>query len=181
MVSGNWQEFVKENNGLENTNSNNVIGKPLWNFINGMETAHLYQIVLKAVRESKHGVKLFFRCDSPDTRRYLQLAIIPLEDSCIEFRSQIIKTESRESPDILRNGIERSDDIITMCSMCKKINTLHNAWEEIELAINILKLLEMEHPPRISHGLCPSCFNSMMDEVKLIQRGTLDNPASRNA
>ncbi|HBC85449.1 MAG TPA: hypothetical protein DCZ94_00695 [Lentisphaeria bacterium] len=168
MVSDNWQKFADENNGLDNTSSRNVIGRPLWDFVSGPETTHLYQTVLKAVRDRKRKVKLLFRCDSPGTRRYLQLIVFPIENNCIEFWSQIIKTESRGSVDLLRNGIERSNDMIKMCSMCKKIEIQENVWEEIEPAINRLKLLEMEHPPKISHGLCTCCFNAIMHKVENI-------------
>jgi len=164
-LSDNWQDFLTANHGAENTHAENVIGKSLWTFICGVETRHLYQVVLRTVRDSQHQVKLLFRCDAPDARRYLQLIVAPGENSSIEFKSQIIKTESRESVDVLRHDLARSEDAIRMCSMCKHIEVREQIWEETEQAINTMGLFEAERLPHIIHGLCPACFNAMMNEI----------------
>lgn len=164
-VSDNWQAFVDANEGAAKTDAEIVIGKSLWDYIAGFEVRHLYVTVLKVVRERNQVIHLLFRCDAPDLRRYLRLEMVPLSDGQVELRSQILKTENRESVNLLRPALPRSDEIITMCSMCKKVETDPDDWQEIESAINRLHLFEMETPPQISHGLCPSCYQTMLAEI----------------
>lgn len=164
-ISANWQAFVDANGGTEKTSAANVLGKSLWDFVDGLEVQHLYKSVIKTVRKKKREAKVLFRCDSPDTRRFLRLTLVPLEKCGVEFRSQILRTEPRESVDLLRNDVERAKAFIKMCSMCKKVETRDERWEEAEAAINSLRLFEMECLPQISHGICPGCFQAVTEEL----------------
>jgi hypothetical protein len=164
-VSENWHSFAVENGGTESCKPENVIGSPLWDFISGQETRHLYEIILKKARTHKQPVQLKFRCDSPDNCRYLQLSIIPLKDDTLEFQSKILRTISREPIVLLENNRECSDSFVKMCSVCKKIAVSDSEWEETDLAINSLQLFDYKQLPQISHGLCQSCFNEAIAEA----------------
>ncbi len=164
-VSDNWQAFVDANGGGTSTAAAAVIGTPIWNYISGMEVRHLYQAVLKAVRERQKTVRLQFRCDAPDLRRYLVLTLTPLAARQIEIESRILRTERRASIDLLRHDVPRADTFITMCSMCKKVKVAPDEWIEVEQAINRLRLFEQAVPPKITHGFCPACFQALMTEL----------------
>ena len=79
-VSDNWQMFAVANEGAETTYADQVLGRSLWEFITGMETRHLYQIVIQEARQRQKTVRLLFRCDAPDERRFLRLTIVPQAD-----------------------------------------------------------------------------------------------------
>ena len=85
-----------------------------------------------------------------------------MDDGAIEFRSRVLRTESREPVKLLNIDIERSEDLIKICSMCKKIAVSDKTWEEIESAVLFLNLFKKKQPPRLTHGLCPSCFDEVM-------------------
>lgn len=164
-VSENWQTFVVANDGAENTYAARVIGRSLWDFITGMETRHLYETVIQNVRKRQKTIRLLFRCDAPDERRFLRLTVVPQPDGFLEFQSQLLRTEHRDAVALLSRGTSRTDTIVTLCSMCKKIKITPDDWQEIECAINRLHLFETSTPPQISHGLCPACFQEMMTEI----------------
>lgn len=165
-LSDNWYAFAVENSGAEKNYPSNVIGFPLWNFITGIETKHLYQIMLKEVRDKYKQIRVFFRCDAPTIRRYLKLSIIPLEHGIIEFQSQTIKVESRYPIGLLDSRTKRSEEFIRICSMCKKIAISDCEWIEIEEAINTLRIFEQELVPQLTHGFCKCCFDLTMLEIK---------------
>ena len=164
-VSDNWQSFAEENLGASTCLPENVIGTHLLDHIHDPETKHLYELILQKVRKYRHKAIFSFRCDAPDKRRFLKLSVIPLKDDAIEFKSQIVRTELREFVELMRSDIERSEDLLRICSMCKKISLSETQWEEVEVVIQKMRLFEMEVLPQLTHGLCKTCFNKAMEEL----------------
>ena len=168
-VSENWQSFAEENFGSNTCLPENIIGTPLLDHIRDVETKHLYEIIIQKVREFRRKATFSFRCDSPNERRFLKLSVIPMESGFIEFKSEIVNTESRESVDLLKPDIERSAEFIRICSMCKKIAISEIEWEEVELAVERLKLFEKTKLPRFTHGICHSCYHIAMKELNKLK------------
>jgi hypothetical protein len=164
-VSDNWKSFAQDNLGARTLFPENIIGSSLWDHIRDLETRYLYEMILQKVREHNRPVAFSFRCDAPDKRRFLKLSVIPMKDGTVEFISQIIKTESRKPVELLRSDLERSDEKIRICSMCKKIAISETEWKEIESAIQELKLFEKDMLPQFTHGVCKSCFEAAMIEL----------------
>ena len=169
-LSDNWLSFATENQAGESCHPDRIINESIWAFIDGSEATHLYQIFLANVRSSRKPVTLPFRCDAPDRRRYLELKISPLPRHHVEFASRITREEPRENVGLLQSDLPRSDDFVTMCSMCKKVKTTEHAWTDVEAAIVSLRLFERPVLPRISHGICPECLIVSMEEVERLKR-----------
>ena len=150
--------------------SSSVEDKSIWSFIEDFETRHLYESLVQRVRTHNQQISIPFRCDSPTKRRFLKLSIIPLENSFIKFISKIEKVEERESIELLNYDREYSDELLRVCSMCKKIEIKENLWDEVEVAIKELKLFNQKKLPMLTHGLCPFCADLYRREVdKLIE------------
>ncbi|HXE97146.1 MAG TPA: PAS domain-containing protein [Dongiaceae bacterium] len=165
-VSESWLLFAQENQAGESCHPDKIINRPIWDFIDGDETQQFYEIILKNIRTEHKTVTLPFRCDAPEKRRYLELKITPIQQENIEFASSIIHEELRDAVKILELGIARSDKLIRMCSMCKKVELSENTWVEAESAVISLKLFEQSKLPQISHGLCTECFKLGMSEFE---------------
>lgn len=161
-VSQNWEPFAQDNGWSD---SLQVVGRPLWDFIKGLETRHLYGKLFEKARTWKRIGPIPFRCDAPHERRSLELEIEPLSDGRIRVTSTIIRIEPRAPVMLLDPGVPRSEIMIRMCSMCKKIVTNGDSWLEIEKALAHLRYFEAAHLPRITHGLCPACFELAVAEV----------------
>jgi len=161
-LSDNWLAYAEENFCGSICNPINVVGVSVFDFIEGMETIHLYEIILGKVRGHMRPATFKIRCDSPEKRRFVNLSVIPLKDYAVEFYSQAVRTESRETVLLLKHDIERSDELVRICSMCKKIAISDTEWAEVESAINTLKIFEKEQIPGLTHGLCQSCYDEAM-------------------
>jgi len=164
-VSDTWITFSQENGAAESCHPDAVLNRSIWDFIDGIETRYLYDIVLKKIRKTRNSARLPFRCDSPDKRRYLELRISAAGTDTVEFVSTVIREEVRDTVVLLEPGIPRSEKFIKMCSMCKKVEVAENSWQDIEAAIASLGLFEELNLPKISHGLCQECFTFGMAEV----------------
>jgi hypothetical protein len=164
-ISDNWLSFASENKAEESCHPAKILNQSIWQCINGIETTQLYKICITNVRLQQKMVVLPFRCDSPERRRYLELKISPLPQNYIQFSSCIVREEPRESVQLLQRGLPRSDTLLPMCSMCKKIKISIDYWLEVEAAITVLRLFEEEILPSITHGICPDCFKIAMAEI----------------
>jgi len=94
-VSDNWLSFAEKNGGDGRCHPNRVVGMSLLDFVQDMETVHLYEIIIEKVRKTGKPAKFPFRCDSPGMRRFMELVVIPREGGGVELASRAIRTEPR--------------------------------------------------------------------------------------
>lgn len=164
FVNDQWLLFAQEND-VDALTFDAVMNQSLWSFITNVEVQHLYGLFLARVRATRLPIKLPFRCDAPDCRRYMELSLYPLPRKAVEFKSRIIKLEARDPVALLDASLKRSNQFIRMCSWCKKVYTDRCGWVEAEKATQVLKLFDAPQIPQISHGMCPACFEDCMQEL----------------
>lgn len=162
-VSTNWSRFASENQGNATVcNPESMLGQPLWNFITGLETLHLYQHLVKSVRVGQVARGIPFRCDSPRQLRFLELDILQGRNGDIEFRSRLVRCEQRAGLRLLDLHTPRTLQFVRVCSMCKCLAVPPDRWLELEAGLKELRIFEAERMPQLSHGLCPACFQAAM-------------------
>ena len=164
-VSLNWESFARDNAWGSELSPKSVVGHLLWDFIQDIETRHLYKEVFRRVRAGKPIGPIPFRCDSPQERRFLKLFLSPLPDGQIEITSTIVRTEHRDPIRLLDEDMPRSNDLIKICSMCKKIATTQSKWVEIEEGLAQLRPFEADEMPRLTHSLCPDCYQVIISDL----------------
>ena len=72
-VSRSWEAFAHANAWGSELRPENVVGHLLWDFIQDIETRHLYKELFRRVRAGKPTRSIPFRCDSPQEHRFLKL------------------------------------------------------------------------------------------------------------
>lgn len=155
-----WFAFARENNSAQLTRTA-TRNRPIWNFIDDQETRHLYRLILRRVRGGK-TIHVCMRCDSPTARREVRLQIAPLPDRSVAFNSQITHEESREYVALLDVTRERSPDIVSICSWCKKVRVPGRGWFEVEEALTQLGLTSEEHLPQLANMVCYDCYQQII-------------------
>lgn len=162
MVSPEWLAFACDNDAGGLT-SEEVIGRSLLEFISDAETRMIYHVLLNKARATGTSLTVKFRCDSPDLRRFMAMEIVPIEKGGIRLVSRVLRQEARRSAPLLDVCRPRSEEILTVCSWCKRVLT-DNAWLEVEDAIERLHLFDRARLPQLSHGICPDCDLQMRKE-----------------
>lgn len=76
-VSEDWDIFARGNGG-EAALRRTVMGRPLWDFVAGLETRAYLNALFFAARTAGEKVAVRYRCDGPADRRYFQLQIQPI-------------------------------------------------------------------------------------------------------
>lgn len=159
-VGHRWQEFATDN-GAPHLTSDRVLGRPLWDFITDKPTAYLYRELVAQVRAGR-SVRFPFRCDGPAVRRRMEMAMAPTATGGVEFRSRILAEEPRHPQPLLGGPPDRSGGIVHVCGWCKKVRC-DDEWEEVEVALDRLRLFDQPDLPLVSHGICPACLAVMRD------------------
>lgn len=165
-LSADWDLFARENQASDSCLANGVINRQIWEFIRDLETRHLYLVINANVRASGKAVTIPFRCDAPDRRRCLEMNIAPVKQKHIEYQTTVLWEEPREPVALLMAESERSDELLRMCSMCKKVHLSDDSWVEVEAAVARMRLFDRVALPRITHGICPKCYTLAMAEIK---------------
>lgn len=161
-VSPNWETFAYTNASGVECSVDHVVGHSIWDFIHDFETRYLYKAVFRRVRSGKPCGPIPFRCDSPGERRFLELSVLPLADDGLEIRSRIKSVEPRDPVKLLDKAAQRSNELLRVCSMCKKLALPTGQWVEVEEGLSRMKLFETEEMPKLTHGVCPACYHDVI-------------------
>jgi hypothetical protein len=156
-----WCAFARANEAEHLIDA--VVGTSIWDWIEGMEVRHLYQLLFSRVRRHRPIPRLPFRCDSPGVRRFMELDLSVLPDDGLLCKAQLKRTERRPPVSLLDSSTGRSQALVIVCSWCKRVRVNRGLWLEVEQAVSALGLLESE-PPGITHTICTDC-ESQFDEA----------------
>lgn len=159
-VGGAWQAFADRNEGhaLE---ASRVIGRRLWESFADATTIQLYQMMAAQLRGGRPSMKVCFRCDAPDRRRLLSMEMRGRADGGIEFIVAPVAEQVRPRLALLDAHVPRDERLLTACGWCKRIRAPDDRWVEAEEAIRAWDLFAGSPVPGLSHGICPSCHETI--------------------
>ena len=154
-VSAEWGAFAREN-GAPELAGRTVLGRSIWDFVVGVEARQLWSRLFARCRATRESRRLPYRCDGPDVRRYLVMALEASEGSDILCVSHVLREEARESVPLLDPVVPRTGEALLACSWCRKVY-VGGRWVEVEHAVQTLRLFERAKLPSLTHGICPAC------------------------
>jgi hypothetical protein len=152
-----WSTFAKEN-GAPELVGDQLIGEPVWRYVEGVDVTRIYREVFWRVREQRIQVVFPFRCDSRDMRRDMLMKVLPKENNELEIQCLTKSVLRQSSPDTEDEPcpIDPATELLRMCSWCKSVN-LEDRWIALEVAIKRLNLFGRTNVPQLTHTICPDC------------------------
>lgn len=157
-----WLAFAAENGAHELTEQS-VLGRSLWDFVDGTEPRRLYEEIHARVRRTSKAIVLPFRCDSPTLQRHMRLTIALGEKGELHYESILLRVEPQRILTILDPQQSRTDAKLTMCSSCKRALLEPVGWLEVEDVSVRLLLFESRRVPQLCYTICPNCAVAMGD------------------
>lgn len=161
-VGDSWDDFALANNGHAIL-AQNVIQRPLWDFLRGETLREVYRLILKRVRNG-YDFSFDYRCDSPGSRRHLRMEMTLIRKVIVHFRSISLHEEKRSHVPLFPPYTTQSKNFLLVCSWCNKVQ-VNQVWVEIEVALERLSLLQSHQYPQLSHGMCETCYNTMLTRL----------------
>jgi hypothetical protein len=132
------------------------LGRPLVSFVSGLEMQELTRMLLARVRRGP-TLALEFRCDSPCERRHLRMDLSVLTSDGVLCSTTLLRAEPRAARPLIDTGTARTDEVLTICSWCRRIRLPGVRWVEVDHAIEALGLFQETALPQLSHGICVAC------------------------
>ncbi|MCI5225517.1 MAG: hypothetical protein D3918_02390 [Candidatus Electrothrix sp. AX2] len=163
-VDDGWVSFAEKNHGKELINER-VVYRDINAVIACKKCQELYDMLIESVRAKQKTIYFPFRCDSPEARRYMTMEMAPLHQKKILFTSYLEKEDRRTPLALLDIMTARSDEIIMICSWCKRIRAEKDIWLEAEEAVEKMLLFNRSPLPQLSHGICPSCYDLLLQKI----------------
>ncbi|MDZ7685643.1 MAG: hypothetical protein U5O39_12050 [Gammaproteobacteria bacterium] len=165
-VDDDWITFA-ETNAAPALTRQAIFGRSIFDFIADSESRQLYSAIFDKVRHTGEESVIPFRCDSPDTRRFMELCVKREPGDHVTLESVMIREEHRPVAELLNTDRPASDELVLMCSWCKRID-VDGTWMEIEDAMRELDLFSQEVLPQLSHGICDDCQDNLDREASAL-------------
>ena len=152
---------ANENEG-EGLAPEQLIGRPLWDFVSDDPTRELYEAMLEHVR-SGSTTDLVLRCDAPDCRRLIEMIVTRQPNGNVEFKTVLLASKVRSPQRLLARSTPRTAQHVMVCSWCDLVNVDLDKWFEVEAVMDYLRLADEAELPRIEPVVCPDCYAKVME------------------
>ena len=157
FINDDWSKAVALNNAC-GIFGDKTLHQNFWDFFDDISIEYLYRKLLFRVRQG-HEVKFNLRCDYADSVQLLELHITLQSRNEVLFEVRVIEKDFYSSQSSFEESAAQTEELLVVCSWCDRVNIKNESWQEIEQAVNTLKLFESRNLPRISHGMCNDCYN----------------------
>jgi hypothetical protein len=169
----NWNRFVARNQGPTWLQAERIVGRNLFDFIHGAEVVARYHTWLASLAAADLGPLTFdFRCDAPDERREMRMAITRLEQDGqlfgFLFQSTALTTTTRPSLNVYDSSAviaarlrEATLPVVQTCSFCQRLGWPPGGEPEIWVEADDYYRLGGRSQVRLSHGICPACTGAL--------------------
>lgn len=155
-VNAEWLEFARENDASHLTRAA-VLQRSLWDFVTGADARMIYATILGRVRTAQVAMRVPFRCDAPDLRRFMTMDVSLLPHNGARMSCRVLRAEPRVAVRWPDSAAAAERRLISMCSWCKRVRLPTSEWVELEEAVSLFERKPGERMPGISHGICDTC------------------------
>jgi hypothetical protein len=146
-LSPDWDGFATANNG-SGACAAHVMGRPLFDSIDGDPVRMFMHAVLMRVRASGVLEEVPYRCDSETARRFFRMTLEPVDGGAVRVAHILDREEPMERTVRIRTADEPFR-AVPRCSLCCRLK-LDGAWADPFEA-------DEDSDVRVIHTVCPDC------------------------
>lgn len=150
-----WSEVAELRMGVR-TDADAVVGRPIWDFINGGATQRVYDALFWHVRRNGRPISFAYRGDCPGAIRYMRMHLSPGPGGRVQLRSVLLHEQSRNREVYFCHvDYQRHPDLL-QCSLCQKLNA-NGRWYTVSEALEHTDLLDALLPVEVGDTVCEGC------------------------
>lgn len=173
-VDDRWDQAMNSESWSERASANGIVGKPLSDFICDDVTRMYVVTMIESVRVIPHTSFRPYRCDTPDTKRFMRMIITPEDNGWIRVSHELLRLEPIKKPVAFITNMNRSrlehpvstrhaisKTHYVRCSICNRLRDIGdraNEWHEVDsFASHELVGISVA----VIYGVCPNCLNTL--------------------
>ena len=158
-----WTRVARDRMGVR-LEDELVIGRPLWDFINGGATLRLYDGLIWHTRKTGQRLSFRYRGDCPGAIRYMRMNITPGYGRRVNLRSELLYEQPTHREVYFSHVTYRRCPSLVQCCVCNKLE--HNGrWYTLGEIADYTSLLDSLLPIEIGDTVCDSCQTKLEREV----------------
>lgn len=162
---------MDSNSWSERASAKAIIGKPLSDFICDDVTRMYVATMIESVRVIPHTSFRPYRCDTLDTKRFMQMIITPDNNGLIRISHELLRTEPLTRPVTFKTTINDSKIWLVKnnhavhfvrCSVCNRLHRFghdEDAWHEADYYITTHNY-SLTESMKVIYSICPECLNN---------------------
>jgi hypothetical protein len=156
-ISPGWDIFARQNNAPE-LDVRRVVGRNLLDFISGDATKMYVRTLIQSVRLLRRPIIRTYRCDSPDTRREMEMRITLEGTGLIRWEHRILQEQTlcqRLDFKVVQTPTPPTPKYVVRCSVCNRLKA-PQGWSEPDYAPSLPSEPDGKIP--VIYGVCPECL-----------------------
>jgi hypothetical protein len=169
----NWDAFAIDNGLSALAEPSKVLGRSIYDFISDEETRDSYSAFARAlIRGHRDSVVFLYRCDAPEIKREMRMAITPLfldnKMAGLVYHSAVLVAQLRPALNFLKpekgSGRDQQLPVVSLCSYCKSVKFPPGdggKW----IAPEDYYRLGGSDSVTLSHSICPRCYKLIVEPV----------------
>jgi hypothetical protein len=140
-----------------------VVGRNLFQFIDGSEVRHLYQTLGERVLKTGRTIAFPYRCDSPVIRREMTMRM-SRDSMLIRYDSAVVRETPKELE--IPKQTTAAVTLVAICSFCQKFRfpVTSRAWRDLE---NLPTEAGLPSEFKFTHGICDECYAQVLHDADL--------------
>lgn len=161
-----WSRAARDRMGMR-LDEDFILGRPLWDFINGGATLRLYDALVWHVRNTGRRVSFRYRGDCPGAIRYMRMNLTPGEGRRVHLRSELLHDQPTARAVYFTHVDYHRSPKLVQCSMCNKLEA-DGRWYTLSEAIEHTTLLDSLLPTEVGDTVCDSCRTKLELELRVV-------------
>ena len=156
-VSADWERFALDNGG-RGIEARQVLGRSLLSFVHGDVSRMFVRTLIQSARLLRRPLVRPYRCDSPTTRRYMEMRLSLDDSGLLRWEHRTVRTEPMQHAlhfTVQQQGrpLARPGRLVR-CSMCNRVKAGQD-WGEAD---QVFTHAEDDREILVIYGVCPDCL-----------------------
>ena len=156
-VCPNWSDLARQRMAMR-LDEEMVLGRSLWDFVQGGATQRLYDTLIHHVRRTGRKITFNYRGDSPDAIRYMRMVLLPGVHGIVRFRSELLHEQSRQRAVYFTHAAYPRHPELLQCGLCNRLE--HNGrWYTLDDALRYTDAIDELMPTEVGDTVCDGCIS----------------------
>ncbi|MEM9346104.1 MAG: hypothetical protein AAGB26_05765 [Planctomycetota bacterium] len=155
-VCPHWAVFARQRMAVR-LDEEMVLGRSLWDFIQGGATQRLYDTLIYHARRTGRKLTFNYRGDSPSAIRYMRMTLLPGFGGIVRFRSELLHEQPRQRSVYFTHACYPRRPELLQCCLCHRLE-YNGRWYTLDELIRQTGAIDELMPTEVGDTVCEGCI-----------------------